>query len=336
MKTGILIMNTGTADEPTIEAVRRYLGEFLMDPYILGMPTPFRRMLVKHICKHRPERTVHSYEEFWTPEGSPFMIASYKQRDRLAVELAAVVAQPTQVALGMRYGNPSIASALEELRDGGCERVILLPLYPQQVRVCAGTCFVKAEEELAKLTAQGWKPQVIKIPYFYEQDQYCEALAQSVRDAWEYKPGSKLIVSFHSTMMKDIAKGDPYVAQTRKTAVRLARDLDVPFEDLRVSYQSRFDARSWLQPFTEPTVLQLADEGVSDLCIVCPGFTADNIETAIEVDRDLRAAYLERAPQGAIFTKVPALNASSGLIKALASVVADAIAACDERSTASA
>lgn len=318
-------MNTGTPDAPTIEAVRRYLGEFLMDPAIIGAPPFVRRRIVAHVCKRRPRRTVRNYEAFWTPKGSPFMLASLKQRDRLAIELAGRIAESTQVALGMRYGNPSIAHALGELRDGGCEQVILLPLYPQQVNVCAGTCLAKAREELGRLAAtSGWQPQVIEVPHFYEQPAYQQALARSVQQAWTYEPGSKLVASFHSTMMADINRGDPYREQAQATTACLAANLGIPAPDVLLCYQSRFDSRRWLQPFTETTLLELAEQGVKRVCVVCPGFTAENIETAIEVGRDLRGAFLSRAGVGASFTQVPSLNASSGLIKALAAAVCEA------------
>lgn len=326
MKTGILIMNTGTPDAPTVEAVRRYLGEFLMDPAIIGAPAIIRRRIVAHICKHRPVHTLKSYEAFWTPHGSPFMLTSCRQRDRLALELTGRIAEPTQVALGMRYGSPSIARALKELRAGGCGRVVLLPLYPQQVNVCAGTCLAKAREELRALAAAGWEPQVVEIPHFYKLPSYRQALAASVRKVWEYRPGAKLVVSFHSTMMSDIKKGDPYREQTRETAVYLADDLGVPAADVITCYQSRFDGRAWLQPFTEATLNELAEQGVKDVCVVCPGFTAENIETAIEVGRDMRCAFLIRAGEDASFTAVPELNATGSFIKALADAVCAALA----------
>ena len=355
MATGVLLINTGTADAPTKEAIRPYLYEFLMDPAIMGMPYFFRRILVKHIVLMRPARTVAHYEAFWTPEGSPFMITSRKQAKLVSEALNGAEGQEDgdfRVELAMRYGNPSIASGLAKLRDAGCEKLVLVPMYPQNVYVCAGTCLKEAYDQLKKLSAEGWTPEVTEVQDFYQQPAYCEALAQSVRDAWTYTPGAKLFVSFHSTMMKDIETDDRYQVQTAWTKERLAADLGIPAEDVILSYQSRFDSRKWLSPFTENVVRQLLDEGVTDICVVCPGFVADNIETCIEVNRDLRAiveygterlestirkgghqprllavsgpAELAAVPVNR-FTYVPALGDNPGLIEAVAAAIREVL-----------
>lgn len=326
MKTGILLMNTGTADEPTVVAVRNYLREFLMDPAIIGAPEFIRKRIVNHIIRRRPERTVANYEEFWTPEGSPFMLTSFKQAKRLEIDLTGQQPEDVVVALGMRYGNPSIMNALHELRVESCDRVVLLPAYPQQVNVCAGTCFNKAREVLDKFAAQfNWRPEVFEVPYFYDNPDYQGALARQVAKHWRYEPGSKLLVSFHSTMLADIEAGDPYRDQTHATARKLAQDLGIDPADMVVCYQSRFDNRKWLQPFAEPTALGFAERGITDICVVCPGFVADNMETSLEVNRDLRRSFLEAAKPGSRFTYVPALNTDAGLIKALSHAVKRAL-----------
>lgn len=327
MKLGVLLINTGTADKPTEEAVANYLFEFLTDPVIIGAPYPIRKLIAGHVCALRPKRTVRHYRAFWTPEGSPFMLASMAQRDALEASLRSSLGQDVTVVLAMRYGNPSIARGLTQLRDAGCDTVVLLPSYPQEVKVCAGTCLKEAHSHLAILHANGWKPHVVEIHSFYEQPAYKQALAQSVTEAWTYQPGSKLVVSFHSTLLKDIEKGDPYEKQTKETAKTLAQNLGIPEEDLVVSYQSRFDNRSWLGPFTEQTVINLAEEGVKDICVICPIFTAENIETAIEVDRDLRNTFMVHAGPDAQFTYVHALNAAPGLIEGMDAAVREALEA---------
>lgn len=341
MKTGVLLMNTGTADEPTIAAIRAYLSEFLMDPAIIGAPEFIRKHIVNHICRNRPKRTLANYEAFWTPEGSPFTIGCYKQADALQTELRERWGEGAQVALAMRYGTPSVLDGLHELRVAGCEHIVVLPSYPQQVRVCAGTCFARVRAVLDKLGSRyDWYPEVFEVPYFYDQHRYRVALAKQVASVWRYQPGSRLVVSFHSTLLADIEAGDPYREQAEMTAAYLAADLRVPNEAVSVSYQSRFDSRKWLQPFTEPAVVEMASSGVRDLCVVCPGFTVDNMETVLEVSRDLRATYMEAAGRDACFTYVPALGDSAGLVAALADAVDKALAggfetsgrALDERS----
>lgn len=300
MKTGILIINTGTPDAPTKEAIAPYLTEFLMDPAIISAPIFVRKPLVKRIVSKRPERTVEHYRALWTPEGSPFMLTSIAQRDLLEQTLREHPALPdnTKVVLAMRYGNPSIRSGLEKLRGAGCDTIVLVPLYPQNVNVCAGTCLKCARKHLAALAKNGWKPEVREVKSFHDQPAYRNALAESVKDAWSYQPGSKLFVSFHSTMMADIKKDPTYLRQCTETKDWLAADLGIPEEDVILSFQSRFDNRKWLGPFTEPTLRELADKGVKDVCIVCPGFVADNLETTIEVDHDLRETFESAASLG--------------------------------------
>lgn len=326
MNTGILLMNTGTADEPTLPAVRNYLREFLMDPAIIGAPEFIRKRIVNHIARRRPERTIANYEQYWTPQGSPFTIGCYKQAERLQVELSGRLAGEVHVVLGMRYGSPSVLDALHELRVAGCEQVVVLPSYPQEVNVCAGTCIKHAHDALVKLTQQyDWHPQVVDVPRFYDLDSYRCALAHQVAANWQYKPGSKLVVSFHSTMLADIEAGDPYRDQTVATANNLAQDLGISLEDVVVSYQSRFDSRKWLQPFTEPTVRGLAQSGVKDVAVVCPIFTVDNMETSLEINRDLRTAFMEEAGASAQFTYIPALGHGAGVVKALADAAQKAL-----------
>ena len=328
MKTGVLLMNTGTADEPTVDAVSSYLREFLMDPAIIGAPAFIRKRIVSHICRNRPKRTVANYKAFWTPEGSPFTIDCRKQAAALQELLRQrATSEDVLVVMAMRYGNPSVFDGLQELYRAGCERVVILPSYPQQVSVCAGTCIKRAQEVMSQLRRQyGWDPQVIEVPYFYDLDSYRKALAAQVASCWSYTPGARLVVSFHSTLVADIEAGDPYRDQAQATAANLAHDLDIPEDAVSVTYQSRFDSRKWLQPFTEPTVLEMAACGVRDVCVVCPIFTVDNMETILEVDRDLRAAFMQSAGADAHFTYVPALGYGAGIALALVDAVDKALA----------
>ena len=220
--------------------------------------------------------------------------------------------------------------------------MVLLPLYPQNVNVCAGTCLKRAHEVLSELAAQGWQPEVLEVTSFHDQPAYRKALANSVRKVWEYEPGSKLMVSFHSTMLADIKRDDTYLVQCTQTRDWLADDLGIPRDDVTLSFQSRFDSRKWLQPFTEKLLVGMRAQGVSRVCVVCPGFVADNIETMIEVNQDLRGTFCapktpghagqtdDRAVVAAIkdldFTYVPALNTSAGLIFALADAVCEVLA----------
>ncbi len=381
LKTGVLLVNTGTPDEPTVAGVRAFLAEMLSDPMLVSMPRPLWNIILKRcILPRRPQRTVRAYQEMWTAAGAPFLLTSYAQRDAIAAELErrtqagerggvcvgelpgdaggayaggadtaaasdasagtsggtgtapelCAASDIWQVELTMRYGNPSIAAGLEALRAGGCGRVVLVPMYPQYVRVCAGTCLKAAHAELdAMAHATGWKPERVEVRDFYEQPAYLDALEKSVRECWEQRPGAKLIVSFHSTLLADIKDGDPYERQTRETACMLAQRLGVPDEDFILAYQSRFDNRKWLGPHTAETVEILGATGTADVCVVTPGFVADNIETCIEIGRILRESFLKEARRFGTtaprFTRVPALNDAPDLARAVADAICDAL-----------
>ena len=332
MRTGILMMNTGTPSEPSVEAIRRYLDEMLSDPALISAP-PFvwRRVLDHVILPSRPAKTLPEYQAIWTPNGSPFMIVSKRQRELLQREMDARLAgQDPLVVLAMRYGEPSIMDGLRRMRDEGIERVVLLPLYPQEVRVCAGTCLKRAHDCLAELAKEGWKPKVHDIRSFYRQPAYREALAKSVARFWNApdRPdvARRLIVSFHSTPMKDILDGDPYKHQNESTAADLASRLGIDPHEYLVTYQSRFDNRKWLQPFTEHVLYEWGREARESgqpmqVFAICPGFVADNLETLVEVSVRAKRFFLNEAPQGSDFTYVPALNSDSGLTKALADAI---------------
>lgn len=323
MTVGVLIINTGTPDEPTVEAIRPYLTEFLMDPAIIGAPYFVRKPLVKHIVSSRPQKTVGRYRSFWTPQGSPFMLTSQAQGHALSQELGPGFC----VELAMRYGNPGIRPGLEALRNVGCNTVVAVPLYPQNVNACAGTCFKEVRAQLALLAREGWQPDLREVPSFHDQPEYARALAESVRKAWTPRPGAKLLVSFHSAPMKDIRRDPTYLEQTTQTKEQLAADLGLSQDDAILCFQSRFDNRRWLQPFTEQVVDQLAAQGVFDLCVVCPGFVADNLETSVDVNVDLRQRFLQAAQAAGAdanqirFTYVPALGIDPGLIGALACAI---------------
>ena len=323
-KTGVLLINTGTADAPTEDAVRAYLAEFLQDPMLFTTPMFIWKHIVRHaILPGRPKRTLWRYRAMWTDKGSRFMIASRAQRNAVEQKLAerGYMQGDFCVELAMRYGNPSILSALKALQAQDCERIVCVPLYPQYVKVCAGTCFAEVERCLSKLETGGWAPQLVKIEHFYEHPAYIKATADAIRERWHYEPGAKLLLSWHSTLNADIEAGDPYKDQCEASAAAIAAELGVHDEDLYVAYQSRFDNRKWLQPFCDDTVEALAASGTMSLCMHCPGFVADNIENITETGGDLATMFTARAPEGASCIFVPALNDAPGLIEAIADCI---------------
>ena len=329
MKTGILLINTGTPDAPEVAAIQRYLREFLMDPYIRPLPSLlWKPILSLFILPARPKHTVASYKKIWADDGSPFMLTSMSQRDKVYAELKKrqFCDGEFQVETAMRYGNPSIKSALESLSACGCERIVAFPLYPQQVKVCAGTCLKKVRDCLAEFVQEGWNPQLVEIPYYYDLPAYVEALAESVRKDWAGVGSGKLLLSFHSTLMADINAGDPYKQQAEATATALTNCLGLSDEDFAVAYQSRFDNRKWLQPSVRELLLKWADEGVDDVCVLCPGFSVDCLESLIEIAQNARDIFLAAAGEGARFTYVPALNDCDAVIDCFVDAI---FAACE-------
>lgn len=359
---GVLIMNTGTPDAPTPEAVRPYLKQFLSDRNLIDMPPVlWQPILNLFILPNRPKRTAPLYKEIWTPEGSPFLRDSFEQRKALEARLGGLMHEPVRVELGMRYGNPSIESGLVALRDAGADAVVALPLYPQRTRSCAGTCFeefdraflrvfgmpsddVQSAVANAAVEEGGCRanadvsdggglrhaPRVVRIDRYWDAPGYMKVLADSVRRSWDYAPGSKLVVSFHSIPMSHAHAGDPYPEQTLATARGLAEALGIPRGDVRLSYQSRFDGRTWIGPMLEPVLSRLAKEQVKNVAVVCPGFSADCLETTHEVGR-LAARHFEDecarfGNEGARFTYVPALGSDPALVEVLAHAVAIAAA----------
>ena len=324
---GILLMNTGTPDEPTPEAIRPYLKEFLSDRNVVDMP-PFlwRPILSLFVLPNRPKKTAARYQAFWTPEGSPFLLGSQKQCEELERRIGELLGEPVAVRLGMRYGNPSIEAGLRELREAGAGRIVGLPLYPQHTRACAGTCYEEFRRQMGSI-APG-DDRWAFIDEYWNAPGYIEALAKSVLRSWLPRAlaSSKLVVSFHSVPVSFAKRGDTYVEATRKTAQRLAKVLGMDDEGVLVTYQSRFDNRKWQGPMLVPELERLAREGVDDVAVVCPGFAVDCIETSFEVGEEAADAYYAAARaaglDGACFTYIPALGADDACMDALSHLVA--------------
>ena len=368
MRLGVLLMNTGTADAATVPAIRAYLDQFLMDPAIISAPYPIRRFVVNRILKTRPEATLPRYRNFYTQEGSPFIRTCAQQAillqhvlearfglvagksnvegaagaqadftGRNQVDLVAgAQSDPVtavKVVSAMRYGNPSLRAGLKELWKFEADQVVLLPAYPQEVKVCTGTCLKAASKELDRLRRDvSWSLFVVECGSFYADPAWREALAQQVEAHWDHRTpegvheaGAKLLVSFHSTLVKDIRAGDPYEGQVQETVKNLVADLGIPEEDVILCYQSRFDNRKWLQPLAPAVAHDLAKQGVQDVAVVCPGFVAENMESALEIGVDLRNEFQTASTSGARMTYVPCLNDDSGLIQAFANCVIRAL-----------
>jgi ferrochelatase len=313
-KAGVLLVNLGTPDAPDVPALRRYLREFLADPRVVTLPRlVWLPILHGLVLRTRPARSAAAYARIWTPQGSPLLVNSRALADGLRGALGP--ARP--LALGMRYGNPSILTALTELKQAGITRLVVLPLYPHYAESTTGSSFAAVRAALAGL---GWAPELRTIGTYHDHPAYISALAASVREHWaEHHRGEKLIVSFHGIPRKVADAGDPYPGQCAVTARLLARELALKDEEWQLSYQSRFGPAEWLQPYTLDVLKRAAAGGLRRVDVICPGFAADCLETLEEIA--LRYAEAFRAAGGQRLRYVPALNARPAHVEALAGLV---------------
>jgi len=303
---GVMVVNLGTPDAPTTGAVRRYLSEFLSDPRVIEMPR-FLWWLILHgvILRVRPKRSAHAYAKVWTEDGSPLLHWSEKQRKGLARMLEAAMPGAVHVVLGMRYGNPSIADALEQLRSANVRRLLVLPLYPQYSATTTGSVFDGLAETLSR---RRWLPDLRFVTGYHDETGYIDALAASIREFWADKGrGDHLVMSFHGLPRRYLKAGDPYHCQCQKTARLLADALYLKAEQWSISFQSRVGREEWLRPYTDERLVELASAGVSRVDVVCPGFSADCLETLEEIA--MQNAELFAQSGGRSLEYIPALNA---------------------------
>lgn len=323
---GVLIANVGTASSPEPDDIREFLRQMLSDRYIVDVPRAvWMPILHLFILPNRPKRTAPRYRSIWTEKGSPFMVTSYEQRDALKAELARR-GYDLPVALGMRYCEPSVGSALDELAAAGCTHVIALPLFPQQANVTTVTCQSEIQRRVAERPAIELAGT---INYYCERPDYLQALANSIADVWTYTPGSRILYTFHSTLVEDIERGDPYYHQTICTARGASELLGIPEDGWDVAYHSRFDNRKWLRPPAEEVLTRWAEEGVRNVAVAAPVFVADCIETLIDCNVEQRGLFLGHYAQchpnaePASFTYVPALGSRPDHVSVLAGAVVD-------------
>jgi len=322
---GVLLVNLGTPDHPTPAAIRRYLAEFLSDPRVIEIPQWIWQIILRgFILLRRPKALAPRYREIWLEQGSQLLVWSEAQAGQLRASLGRE-GKDIRVALGMRYGNPSVDRALDELRKQGCERILVVPMYPQYA---ASTTATAADRVAAWAARQRNQPELRFIKRYNGLPGYIEALAGQVRRHWgaSGKP-DRLLLSFHGLPRVTIEKGDPYRRDCMETAKLLRQALGEDGALLHVSFQSRFGAQEWLQPYTEPTLRAWAREGVRKVDVMCPGFLADCIETREEIQMQCREAFLGEG--GDEFRYIPCLNGDPAWAAALAGLVERHLAGWD-------
>jgi ferrochelatase len=282
-RIGVLLSNLGTPDAPTPSALRRYLRQFLSDPRVVERNRLLWWFVLRLIVlPRRPRHSAALYQRVWTSDGSPLLVISRSQARALEAELNRDDPGRFKVALGMRYGSPSLESAVQELRDWGAERLLLFPMYPQYAGATTGSTY---DEVFRLLSAMRFVPTLRVVPPYYEHPAYIEALADSVRDskAALSQPPEKIIISFHGIPQSFVDSGDPYASHCEATARALAAQVGWENGAHLMSYQSRAGRQVWLQPYTDETLAELARKGVRHVMVICPGFVADCLETIDEI-----------------------------------------------------
>jgi len=317
-KTGILLTNLGSPDAPTTQSVRVYLKEFLSDRRIVEIPR-LLWMIILHgiILRVRPKRSAKLYQSIWTEQGSPLTHITELQRQKLNQQLIEQGYDNLDIVMAMRYGNPSIKSGLETLRDKGYTRIIVLPLYPQYSSPTTGSTF----DAVAKVLSEWrWVPELHFINGYHKNETYIEALANSVsEDLRKNGQPQKIVFSYHGMPKQFLEHGDPYYCLCLQTTRLVVEKLGLDKEMVISTFQSRFGKAEWLKPYTDATLQALPEQGVKDVAIISPAFSADCLETLEEIEAENREIFEQAG--GEQYRYIAALNDRDDHIKALIDVL---------------
>ena len=317
--SAVLLVNLGTPDEPTPEALRRYLREFLSDPRVVEIPRALWWLILNGvILRLRPAKSAAKYASVWTAKGSPLAVWTATQATLLQGYLGERGHRPPGLLVqhAMRYGKPSLASVLDKLKAANATRILVLPLYPQYA---AATTASVNDAVMAWMKKQRRQPELRFVNRYHDDRGYIGALVQCVRSHWQsHGRGERLVLSFHGVPERSLHLGDPYHCECHVTARLLGERLGLAQGELMVTFQSRFGKAKWLTPYTEPTLVALAKQGIKRIDVMCPGFTADCLETLEEIDQEARAAFL--AAGGEAFRYIACLNDRHEWIAALAAI----------------
>ena len=302
-KTGVLIINLGTPDSTSWWDIRRYLKEFLSDRRVIEVnPIIWQIILNLFILTFRPSKTAHAYKQIWRKESneSPLLYFTRQQSQKLSKKIGS---ENVIVDFAMRYGNPSIKSKLSMMKEGGCENIIVLPLYPQYA---AATTATVCDEVYRSLMKMRWQPSLQIIPHYESEPLYISALIKSIEkkiSEIDWEP-DLIISSYHGIPKSYFDKGDPYHCYCHKTT-RLMKEKFNKIE-IQTTFQSRFGPQEWLTPYTDKTLEKLPGEGIKNLLVICPGFSSDCVETLEEINIQGRESFIEKG--GKNFDLIPCLN----------------------------
>jgi len=317
---GVLLVNLGTPDSPSVSDVKRFLKQFLSDPRVVDLnPLIWKPILNGIILNTRPAKVAKLYQAIWSDEGSPLMVVSQGQREKVASLLQAQLGQAIPVELGMSYGNPSLASGLDKLKQQGVKRIVVLPLYPQYSCSTVAPVFDAIAAEF-----KGWRdiPETRFNKEYYQDPTYIQALASSVKSHWkEHGQADVLLMSFHGVPVRYVNEGDPYQTQCQATAFLLAQALGLKDEQWRLCFQSQFGKEEWLTPYTDKLLESLPKDGVKSVDIMCPAFAADCLETLEEISIGGKESFIESG--GESYRFIPCLNDNETHIELLAKLVTE-------------
>lgn len=323
-KIGILIAQLGTPEAPTKEALRPYLKEFLSDPRVIEKPRLLWWLILNGIILNvRPKKSAALYKRIWTEEGSPLLVYTKNLSQKLARELQQEDSE-ILVDFGMRYGKPSIETALNNLISQGCKRIVLFNMYPQYSgSTTASNCdaFFKA------LGKQRWIPTVKIIDPYYNHPEFIKAYADTIKNIYNSfsKRPEKLVFSYHGVPVEYVKKGDPYCCMCNVTTKALMQELKFSEDEIIHTFQSRFGKDPWLTPYTDKTIISLAEKGIKKIAVVCPGFTTDCLETLDEIGHEAKEDFIKAG--GEELHLIPCLNDSDIWVNAMKNIILEDISA---------
>lgn len=318
MSKGVLMVNLGTPEAPTPEAVGTYLIEFLSDPLVVDLPRwlwiPVLRLVIVPL---RKKRSAEAYSKVWTDQGSPLLVESQK----LAQAVQAKLGDAADVSLAMRYGNPALKPVLQDMRERGVTELVILPMYPQFSRTTTQTVLDGVAQALRELD---WFPQIESIPQYFDRPEWVKAVAESVRDFQKiHGQPDKLLFSLHGIPERYAAAGDPYALQCQASASSIALELGLQPDQWHLAFQSRVGREPWLKPYTDFVLKEWGEEGVGTVHVVCPGFAVDCLETLEEIAMENAELFEESG--GRELKYIPALNDSERHAELMEKLIEDAI-----------
>ena len=319
-KTGILLVNLGTPDAPTAQAVRPYLKQFLGDPRVVEIPRAIWWLILNGLILNvRPKKSAEKYASIWLPEGSPLRVYTEKQATLLKGYLGVRTKAPLVVDFAMTYGSPSISDALRRLKEQNCQRILIAPLFPQYAASSTAPVFDQVFNAMQQMRNQ---PAIRTIKHFHDHPAYIQALAANINDYWvRHGRPEKLLMSFHGVPQYTLDKGDPYHCECHKTGRLLAEALGLQKEQYLVSFQSRFGKAEWIKPYTTATLKELGQQKIRRVDVVCPGFVADCLETLEEIAMEGKEDFQHAG--GGEYHYIPCLNDRNDWIHALTDLVLD-------------